>query len=241
LRGLTAQEQDPRKRVNSITIYEGGYAVKATVFPPVMQKSRDGEPVISRQWLEQVGAVSDSTRRSLKRAGSARLPGDPHRRGGRLGVLGGIVKEDFLRISLWIAVICFSIINLFYHNNRCALRSALAGLVLCGFYPQLVAPGRICRTTPGSMPPSARCSSLAAHCCTGGRARALLLYSGGAGADLSGGIMALLNLLAQAPAGASVDLNFVNVLTIPIILGVGVDNGIHLVNRYFESSRRIRP
>lgn len=32
-----------------------------------------------------------------------------------------------------------------------------------------------------------------------------------------------------------IQLNFLNVIVIPMILGVGVDNGIHLVQRYFES------
>ena len=41
--------------------------------------------------------------------------------------------------------------------------------------------------------------------------------------------------------GDVLKLNFVNVLTIPIIIGVGVDNGIHMVHRYFEDGRELRP
>lgn len=33
--------------------------------------------------------------------------------------------------------------------------------------------------------------------------------------------------------------NFVNVLAVPIVIGVGVDNGIHLVNRFFEEGRSV--
>lgn len=39
----------------------------------------------------------------------------------------------------------------------------------------------------------------------------------------------------------AIDFNFVNVLAIPIIIGLGVDNGIHLVNRFYESGRHVRP
>ena len=54
--------------------------------------------------------------------------------------------------------------------------------------------------------------------------------------------MAGLNLLgAVCGFGDVLNLNFVNVLTIPIIIGVGVDNGIHMVHRYFEDGRELRP
>ncbi len=39
---------------------------------------------------------------------------------------------------------------------------------------------------------------------------------------LTGGLMALTNL----------DLNFANIIALPLILGIGVDNGIHIVHRY---------
>ncbi len=45
------------------------------------------------------------------------------------------------------------------------------------------------------------------------------------------GIMSLLEI----------PFNFINVLTVPIIIGLGVDNGIHLVNRYFEEGRNVTP
>jgi len=38
-----------------------------------------------------------------------------------------------------------------------------------------------------------------------------------------------------------IDFNFVNILSVPIIIGLGIDNGIHLVNRFFEGDRKIRP
>jgi len=34
----------------------------------------------------------------------------------------------------------------------------------------------------------------------------------------------------------NIDLNFLNVVVIPMIIGVGVDNGIHLMQRFYESS-----
>lgn len=38
-----------------------------------------------------------------------------------------------------------------------------------------------------------------------------------------------------------ISFNFINVLAIPIVIGLGVDNGIHLVARFYESGRNIRP
>lgn len=58
------------------------------------------------------------------------------------------------------------------------------------------------------------------------------LFGAAAGWNLIAGVLGL---------RVRLDLNFVNVLTIPIIIGVGIDNGIHLVNRYFEDGRRVRP
>ncbi|MCC8180226.1 MAG: MMPL family transporter, partial [Planctomycetes bacterium] len=39
---------------------------------------------------------------------------------------------------------------------------------------------------------------------------------------------------------AGIHFNFVNTLVIPIIIGLGVDNGIHLTDRFFESKRSAR-
>jgi len=66
------------------------------------------------------------------------------------------------------------------------------------------------------------------------------------------GIMSFATLLAPAVrAGwaavgvqstfSGIQFNFINVLAIPIIIGLGVDNGIHLVNRFYEARRQIQP
>jgi hypothetical protein len=46
-----------------------------------------------------------------------------------------------------------------------------------------------------------------------------------------GGIMSLGNIY----------FNFINVLVVPIIIGLGVDNGIHLVHRFFSSENEVKP
>ncbi len=51
------------------------------------------------------------------------------------------------------------------------------------------------------------------------------------------GIVYLLGIMAAL----DLPFNFVNVLAVPIIIGLGVDNGIHLACRFFESARRIPP
>lgn len=35
--------------------------------------------------------------------------------------------------------------------------------------------------------------------------------------------------------------NFINVLVVPVIIGLGVDNGVHLVHRFYECGRLVRP
>ncbi|MBN1256686.1 MAG: MMPL family transporter [Planctomycetes bacterium] len=40
---------------------------------------------------------------------------------------------------------------------------------------------------------------------------------------------------------ANISFNFINVLVVPVIIGLGVDNGIHLVHRFQESNHDIRP
>ncbi len=42
-------------------------------------------------------------------------------------------------------------------------------------------------------------------------------------------------------AFAQINFNFINVLAVPIIIGLGVDNGIHLVNRFYQSGRQLFP
>ncbi|MDR3210297.1 MAG: MMPL family transporter [Planctomycetota bacterium] len=39
---------------------------------------------------------------------------------------------------------------------------------------------------------------------------------------------------------AGISFNFVNILVVPVIIGLGVDNGIHLTERFFESGRNTR-
>ncbi|MBN2712978.1 MAG: MMPL family transporter, partial [Planctomycetes bacterium] len=53
-------------------------------------------------------------------------------------------------------------------------------------------------------------------------------------------VLGLLFLFGLMSFG-KIEFNFINVLAIPILIGLGVDNGIHLVERFYESGRRIRP
>lgn len=55
------------------------------------------------------------------------------------------------------------------------------------------------------------------------------------------GMLYLFGFMAILGPPLGIRFNFVNILTIPIIIGVGLDNGIHLVNRYVETGRRMRP
>jgi predicted RND superfamily exporter protein len=56
-------------------------------------------------------------------------------------------------------------------------------------------------------------------------------------------VLCPLLLAAAATAGVSVvfsiSFNFANVIVLPLLLGIGVDSGVHMVHRYRESSTRI--
>ncbi len=56
----------------------------------------------------------------------------------------------------------------------------------------------------------------------------LILYSLFLAGLLSGAVMALTNL----------PLNFANIIALPLILGIGVDNGIHIVHRYRQALQK---
>ncbi len=58
---------------------------------------------------------------------------------------------------------------------------------------------------------------------------------------LAPGIRALLGFIGIKSSFNGINFNFINVLAIPIVIGLGVDNGIHLVSRFYEAGRRIRP
>lgn len=243
--GLNPPGQHPSLRVKSITVYEGGYAVKATIYPPIPADSRDAEPHVTQEWLYEVGDILGLERAQFQARADLR---DFHATLTGVAItssiLAEIVKEDFLRISIWIAAICFCVVNLFYHIRPLqALLCTLPLLALFGYYPQLS------RVLPGGE------DSLWAYFAGAG---ALVLLGAvlhrrifltlccflpvALGLIYLFGFMAILNLLARLVGLENqLDLNFINVLTIPIIIGVGVDNGVHLVNRYFESGRRIRP
>lgn len=53
-------------------------------------------------------------------------------------------------------------------------------------------------------------------------------------------IVLALSYLIGVMSFFSIYFNFINVLVIPIIIGLGVDNGIHLVHRFYESGSQIR-
>lgn len=245
VRGLNPPGQHPSKRVKSIIIYEGGYAVKATIFPPIEKNSRDGEPHITPEWLQQVGQVLGLEPAQFEAKPDLRdFPNTLTGVAITSSILAQIVKEDFLHLSLWVAAICFCVVNLFYHPRTWqAVLCSLPLLAFMGYYKKII------HLLPGAY------DYLWAYFLAVG-----LLYFVGAvlhrqlgrtllcfipvilGMIYLFGFMAVLNLIDQLLGiGHQLDLNFVNILTIPIVIGVGVDNGIHLVNRYYESRRRIKP
>lgn len=242
---LNPPEQHPSKRVKSLTVYEGGYAVKATIFPVLPKNSRDGEPIITKEWLAQVGKTLGLAQSQFE--AKPNLTDFPATLTGvsvASTILADIVQEDFFNISLWIAGICLFAVNLFYHRHP--IRAAICALPLIAlifFY----------NTAAQSLPMASTHMlyyfiGTVALFIIGDLIHKRLLRTALCFVPIAFGVlymfgfMAILNIISHSLGGQDLlSLNFVNVLTIPIIIGVGVDNGIHLVNRYFESGRRVKP
>ncbi len=241
---LNPPDQHPSKRVKSLTVYEGGYAVKATVFPPVPKHSKNGEPVITKKWLQEVGEVL-----GLEPAQFEAKANNKDFRATLTGVsvtsaiLAQIVKEDFMRISIWITAICLCVVNLFYHPRPLiAFLSMLPLAVLAGFEKHIADVSALSQYMNYLWIAALLLTFIGSVCHKKLLRTVYCFIPVGLGLLYMFGFMAIVNLLARLFSAPNLlDLNFVNVLTIPIIIGVGVDNGIHLVNRYFESGRRIKP
>ena len=243
--GLNPPGQHPSQRVKSITVYEGGYAVKAAIFPPIPDGTTNGEPKITDEWLQKVASVLNLAPEQFEAKPNltdfqTTLTGASV----ATSILAKIVKEDFLIISIWIIAICFGVVNLFYHPHIaqaaiCTLPLLLAMILkknLLNIFPGINGYFWIIVTILlllfifGAV--LHRHIGRTFYCFLPVALGLLLLF----------GIMGIMNILGIVLGiGHIIDLNFVNVLTIPIIIGVGVDNGIHLVNRYFEDGRNIRP
>ena len=242
---LNPEGQHPSKRVKSITVYEGGYAVKASIFPPIPEGTTSGEPHITAEWLKEVATILGLAPEQFEAKVNltdfkATLTGASV----ATSILAEIVKEDFLVISVWIVAICFGVVNLFYHPNLLrAIMCTLPLLLLMIFKSKLIdiipllngyfwIPQTILALLFIFGAVIHRNIVRTAYCFMPVGLGLLYLF----------GFMATANIISQAIGlGHFIDLNFVNVLTIPIIIGVGVDNGIHLVNRYFEDGREITP
>ncbi len=243
--GLNPPGQHPRERVKSITVFEGGYAVKASIHPPIPEGVSDGEPKITQDWLNQVADILELDPAQFQAKSnltdfSATLTGASV----ATSILAEIVKEDFLIISIWIVAICFGVVNLFYHPRLtqatlCTLPLLLIMLLRSRLYSEFPGlnqyfwiPLTLLSILFIAGAVLHKHISRTFYCFLPVAMGLLLLF----------GIMAILNILGNlCGLGHIIDLNFVNVLTIPIIIGVGVDNGIHLVNRYFEDKREVRP
>lgn len=232
-------------RVNPITIYEGGWAVKSSIFPVIPEGSETGEPEITDDWIGDVAGILDLPP-ALFAAEADDIDHPVVLTGVAVvgNVLGRVVKEDFLHISFWIFGIALFVVNLFYHPHPlralvCAvpLFTLLVSPSLLGGWGaadtldgRLVWVGTALLMAGGSLGHRRIAHTL--YCFLPVVLGLVYLFGAAAGWNLIAGVLGL---------RVRLDLNFVNVLTIPIIIGVGIDNGIHLVNRYFEDGRRVRP
>ncbi|MHC4872614.1 MAG: efflux RND transporter permease subunit, partial [Planctomycetota bacterium] len=150
--------------------YDKGWTVLAYVYPPEKQL-KDVE--FSDEWVNTVrtrlGINPEDKDAKLFLTGSMLVAHD----------LASIVKEDFIKITIWVAAIAALVLVICYRNIT---------RVILSLTPIIIA-------------------------------LAYLI-----------GIMSLFTIY----------FNFINVLVIPIIIGLGVDNGIHLVHRYYESKSSIK-
>jgi hypothetical protein len=227
--------------VYALTYYANGFAVKSTIYLPVPKDSKDGEPQLTREWLARVAQVLGLNPEQFSAVESdqnfdAVLTGVPV----ASLVLADIVKEDFLRIAIYVSLICLATINLFYHPSpwrafACSVPFVAFALLRYNWlehWPDI--------NLVGSVLGAIFVVGALVH---RGLGKTLLCFMPVAlGLAYMFGLIAFLNFVATHLGGQPVlDLNFVNVLTIPIIIGAGVDNGVHLTERYFEAGREIRP
>ncbi len=120
--GLTWQSQ-----VKRVTIYDsGGWAVKISVYPPLDETTKAGDPLVDDIWLgavrERLGIDVDSGPGN----GDAILSGMPilaHE-------LALIVKEDFRRVSVWVFVICAAVLFAFFIKHPMRAVTSLAPIIL---------------------------------------------------------------------------------------------------------------
>lgn len=176
---------DWSSQVKRVSIYEpSGWAVKTSVYPPLDQTTRAGDPLIAESWLTKMyqalgitrndEAMSADLNHYLREPILTGIPLLAHE-------LAVVVKQDFRRVSMIVFATCAIVICVFFYRNLMEAVMALVPLLLGVLY----------------------------------------LF----------GFMSLFGI----------DFNFVNILVVPIIIGLGVDNGIHLVERYRDSGRRLVP
>ncbi len=166
-----------QEQVKRVTVFEPkGWAVKISVYPPIAEGAKAGDPLVDETWLREVRTRLDIPVNGISADNQTVLAGMPilaHE-------LAGIVKMDFRRVSVAVFIICTLVLLVFYIRRPIQVVTSLAPILL--------------------------------------------------------GLAYLLGFMSFA----GVHFNFVNTLVIPIIIGLGVDNGIHLTERFFECGHSAR-
>ncbi len=153
-----------------IAYYDKGWTVLAYVYPSEKQL---GDIEFSEEWVSEVrgklGIKVNDKNAKIFLTGPMLVAHD----------LAAIIKEDFIRITLWVGIIAALVLIICYRDVKRVMLS------LC---PILLS----------------------------------LAY-----------LMGFMSFF-------SIYFNFINVLVVPIIIGLGVDNGIHLVHRFYEGNSNIK-
>ena len=118
-----------QKQVKRVTVYEpSGWAVKISVYPPLAEATKAGDPMVDELWLNAVlsrlGITPDGMRNGERNgAVLAGMPMLAHE-------LAVIVKADFRRVSVAVFVICAVVLTVFFHRHPIRVVTSLMPIIL---------------------------------------------------------------------------------------------------------------
>ncbi len=117
-----------QSQVKRVTVYEpSGWAVKISVYPPLAENTKAGDPMVDELWLNAVlgrlGINPDDAPNGKDGAVLAGMPILAHE-------LAGIVKSDFRRVSVAVFFICALVLYAFFYKHPIRVVTSLAPIIL---------------------------------------------------------------------------------------------------------------
>ncbi len=116
-----------QEQVKRVTVFEPkGWAVKISVYPPLDESTKAGDPLVDEVWLGAVRAKLGIPLNGVSGDNQTVLAGMPilaHE-------LAGIVKEDFRRVSVAVFAVCSLVLLVFFFRHPIRLLTSLTPIIL---------------------------------------------------------------------------------------------------------------